>query len=96
MSLGSLLCKIWQFIVGAAKAVVDGVKQVLGPVLDLAFDVLGRLLDGVGDAVGGLFDSAGGKLLLLVGAAVGLWWLAGRDDEENKETVSKSGGVTYG
>lgn len=81
MSFSSALCKLWQWIVGAAKAIVDGVLEVVKPLVDGAFDILNRILKGLTDAVGGLLSGPAGWILLAVGGFL-LYSLINDDDEE--------------
>lgn len=83
MSFSSALCKLWQWIVGAAKAIVDGVLEVVKPLVDGAFDILNRILNGLTDAIGNLLDGPAGWLLLAAGAFL-LFPLLTKDEDEEK------------
>lgn len=81
MSISSVLCKLWRWLVKAATAIVDGVVTVVKALAAGAFEILGALLDGASDFLGNLL----GKPLVWLAVGLGAWWLLSGDKKKEKE-----------
>lgn len=68
-SFSEILCKLWQWIVGAAKAIVDGIREVLIDIAHAVFEVLAPILEGIVDIGTSLLSKPLVWLLLIGGAA---------------------------
>lgn len=77
--ISSTLCKLWRWLLGVAKAIVNGVLSVVKTVIDAALVVLTKLLSAVGSLASDIFSS---PLLLLAGAALAFYLLSGSSEEE--------------
>lgn len=83
-SFSDMLCKLWRWIVGAAKAIVDGVKTVLVDLADAVFDILSPIIEGILDVGGSTLKSP----LVWIAGGVALFWLLGRKkDEKSGATI---------
>lgn len=84
MSLGSLLCRVWRFLLGAMETALKVATEALRSLAKFVVDVLGDLLD------------IGGSLLknplIWLAGGLALWWFLGRD-EDSEET--SAGSVDY-
>jgi hypothetical protein len=78
-SFTEVLCKLWRWIVGAAKAIVDGVKEVLISLVDAVFQILAPILKGLGNLASGLF---GDWLPWIAVAAVAYFVITSDDDKK--------------
>lgn len=91
MSIGSILCKLWRFIVKVATAIVDGIAGLLKSIISLVVEVLSDLISGAGSLLGDLIKN---PLVLIVGG-VALWWLLSSDSDDEPQRVEIRGGYGY-
>lgn len=87
--ISEVLCKIWKFVLGIAKAVVDGVAGLLIDLSKAVYSVLKPLFEMVGDLVEDVFSSPG--LLMLMGAALVLYLVMSNDKDEGSKPVADYG-----
>lgn len=80
--MGSLLCKIFRFVLNIFEQVINVVATAVKTIGTAAVDVLSDLAYAVGDAASGLFGGNGFLSLLLIGGA--LWFFMGSRDEKTK------------
>lgn len=79
-----LLCKVWRFLVGALKAIIEVVKDILIDLTNAVFEVLGAGLSGLG----GLFKSP----IMWVAGGLLVWWLLSNDDDNKGNSGSVHSG----
>lgn len=72
-----LLCKVWRFLVGLMKTIIETVTDLLIDLTNAAFEILGVGLDGVGS----LFKNP--LMWLVAGAALLFLW----PDDENETRI---------
>lgn len=84
--LSEILCKIWKFVLGIAKAVVDGVAGLLVDLSKAVYSVLKPLFEMVGDLAEDVFSSPG--LLMLAGAALVLYLVISNSKGEETDRIS--------
>lgn len=83
--ISEILCKIWKFVLGIAKAVVDGVAGLLVDLSKAVYSVLKPLFEMVGDLAEDVFSSPG--LIMLLGAALVLYLVISNSGDDNADRV---------
>lgn len=83
-SFSDLLCKLWRWVVGAARAIIDGIKTVLIDLVKAAFEILAPIIDGLLDVGSSLLKSP----LVWIAAGVALLWFIGSGDDKETKYIS--------
>lgn len=73
--MGSLLCSLWQFVLKAVEAVVDGVGELIRTIATVLLDIASELWDST------IGSGRMGPLLLIGGAIALVFLLGGRRNE---------------
>jgi hypothetical protein len=87
-SFTEMLCKLWHWIVGAVKAIVDGIKTVLVDLVKAVFEVLKPIIGGLLDIGGSLFSS---PIFWVIGGLAAWYFLGGMKDDEPQQYYGQGG-----